>query len=262
MSPNLSERPTNFDQKKEAYFNTLASRLQDMLKVHLAFGLWDRDESGHQEWANVTEHCLMEAARSQIFADWLKLPPGITQKLVAAAVVHDAFKRRQTEIRRFWGPGTWKASLEARATEEEALRGQKIDEDIIYLSGAASHHAVEEVARILAQPNEKISPLERAFLVLFLIDAYTINDQWAEGDDINRRLDKTFGDPQKFAERYRDAEFKIAFEDLRQRAHEALTRLAEMMNEGQESTENPLAPEQLTLAVDTELRQRINTQPS
>src|SRR5579872_3195062 len=50
-----------------------------------------------ENWDNVTDHCLMEAARACLFADILGFDPALKKDLALAALLHDGHKRREVE---------------------------------------------------------------------------------------------------------------------------------------------------------------------
>jgi len=86
-----------FDGNKTKYFSNLALQTRQALRLHKEAGLWERKE-GKRDWGNVSEHCLVAVARSEIFADKLNLPENLKKDLMIAAALHDFFKKGEKEI--------------------------------------------------------------------------------------------------------------------------------------------------------------------
>ena len=86
-----------FNKKKTKYFSRLAVRMRDSLKMHKTAGLWER-VGDRRDWGNVSEHCLVEAARVTVFAEKLQFSDGVKKDLVFAAAMHDFFKKAEKEM--------------------------------------------------------------------------------------------------------------------------------------------------------------------
>ncbi|MBI4778927.1 hypothetical protein HY797_00550 [Candidatus Falkowbacteria bacterium] len=87
---NPESQPNPFERQKTKYFYRLAIKTREMLKFHKVVGLWQR-KGGERDWGNVSEHCLVEVARADIFAEKLKLAGEVKRDLVMAAALHDFF---------------------------------------------------------------------------------------------------------------------------------------------------------------------------
>lgn len=53
----------DFALKRRNFFVRLGLQVRDALKLHDEMGLWNRADY----WGNVSEHCLVEVARVQVF---------------------------------------------------------------------------------------------------------------------------------------------------------------------------------------------------
>lgn len=198
---NSASVPGSFEYKKRAFFSNLAVQEIDALRMHKKRGLWERTPEGSRDWGNVAEHCLVEVARAQIFAELLGLSSEITADMMQAAAVHDYFKRVEKEIMTAGG-FSYDSYAAAQKIVAVDLPTNGYSERVTRLAGAVGHETSLEAQRILglADPNED----DIAYLVMHYIDDYTINSDWAgeaedtDGNKINdldRRLDSVEANP-------------------------------------------------------------------
>lgn len=98
-----NEEPKTFEEKRRNFFFELARRYQPYYELHIKSGQTvrykDKAEGGKtlQRWGDPTQHCLVEAAASEVLGDMLQLSPEDKQDFTIAAVVHDAQKRPEIE---------------------------------------------------------------------------------------------------------------------------------------------------------------------
>ncbi len=106
ISPVIPE-PTK--KQVRNYFVHTGLQFKNSLKMHKAAGLWDKeiDESGVlkrtnegrlSDWANVSEHCLVEVARVGVLSEYLGLPRDLREDLKVAAALHDFSKRKNAKL--------------------------------------------------------------------------------------------------------------------------------------------------------------------
>lgn len=247
------------------YFVKLGLEMRSALKLHKAAGLWERTQEHKRDWGNVSEHCLAEAARAEVFADLFGFASELKKDLKVAATLHDYFKRREKEITREGG-GTEGAFAEA---EEESLRlltEAGFSKRVIYLaSGTGTVESIKvETPRLLAKP--QLSEDEIAYLVLHYIDDYTISDPltmkpvWvtsaetlSDGTTINV-FDKRMDDldvryPELKAEGFNDFQRNVG--------HQVEERLAQVLLE---RTGLQVSPKELPETVEQEIKKRITKQ--
>ena len=187
-----------FDLDTQKYFKALCLKVEKALALHEAAGLWEKGRGG-RDWSNVSRHCLFEAARAEILAEWLGLPKKIKEDLILAAALHDFNKKQEIE-------GFMKASqrgvsavIAALYQMEEAkikrLHDAGFEESVIRLTGVTGGmpEILLEIKNILEK--KKLSDKEIAFIVIHYIDAYTIDCDWVESaglgkNDLDRRVEK------------------------------------------------------------------------
>ncbi len=187
--PNLED----LTDRKKAYFIRIGLQMRKALQLHKEAELWERKE-GKRDWGNVSEHCLVEVARTDVFADLLALPDDMKGDLRLAAALHDFFKKSEKEIVTK-GALSWESF--GTASQEAALQLQAagFSEKIIHLTGATGHEAFIEAERLAG--TEILSPEEVAYLVLHYVDNYTRGSAWAipaertpEGKPIKNELER------------------------------------------------------------------------
>ncbi len=196
----------NSAPEEREYFTKLAHSHQKELKLHESYGLWEKEPSG-KTWTNVTEHCLIEAARSKVLSSWLNLPQDIRDSMESAAVVHDFYKKREIELvhedikaGRTGKDGTLKASDES----EKIMSSLGFDDFVVSLVecvGATQMnlHRMKRMLDLKFRSDEDL-----AHLAIHYIDDYTIHSCWAkpaeikEGkkkNDADRRNEKNIQNP-------------------------------------------------------------------
>ncbi|MBI3624043.1 hypothetical protein HY218_00235 [Candidatus Saccharibacteria bacterium] len=248
----------DFEAQKTDYFVQLGVHVQDALKLHKARGLWERDAEGKRDWGNVSEHCLVEAARAREFGQLLGFEEGLIEDLITAAALHDFYKKDEKAIVTKQGL-SWEAFEEASHESSEAIREAGFSDRIAWLVGAVGHGSLLDTKEILEETEP--TPDQEAFLVMHYIDDYTVGSDWAEPasgvSNFDIRMDKNEAN-----ERYRllneeGRPFfngRTTFEIQRQLGHEIEARLVDMINvrSGQH-----VSPADLPVFIDDQIRTRI-----
>jgi len=261
--PREQPEELNFEHKKTRFFSNLGLRTRKAMHVHQEQGLLDKTDS-KREWGNVTEHCLVEIARVQEFADLLKLPPDIKDDLTMAAAAHDALKKKDLRlIRERVSP--WQGMVEADHMTEQALRQAGFSERVIRLVDSIALEPLPKIETMLDK--KELSDEEIASLVQHYVDDYTINNEWArpktivEGqpaqNDFDRRMDKNEANPNYQALNQEGREhFKgeTAYEAQRRVGHLVENFLTRLINERQGLT---LEPSDLPEHVDAIIKKKI-----
>ncbi len=169
--------------RERDYFLSIAQKHEKELLLHRDAGkLWHKDNSG-KDWSNVTEHCLLEAARVSKFAKILNISDPVRSDLVSAAVVHDFNKKSEIFLTRKdiekGGTGR-KGLLIAEEESEKNLRVAGFSETVISLAGcvAAEPKNLFQMKDFLY--SSALSSLEMAHIVMHYVDNYTRYNLWAE----------------------------------------------------------------------------------
>ena len=262
---NESGETNEFKNNKRNFFINLGLRARENLKMHKEAGLWQRNE-GKRDWGNVSEHCLVEAARAEIFAEKLGLSQSKKRDLVSGAILHDFDKRRQIELFNEEGI-TWSNYQKSEEDAQKLLERAGFNKQIIRLVGSIGLISLEDIEKVLSK--EKLSQEDITVLVLHYIDDYTSGSDWAKPSEINQEgkkindVNKRMG---KVGERYKelgkegvkffgfkdnsifDAEIRIG--------HVIEKRLAEMINQKNNSN---IEPEDLPEFIDNEIRNKIES---
>lgn len=254
----LREEHSIVKRQKREYFIGLGLEMRSALKLHKAVGLWDRALEGKRDWGNVSEHCLVEAARAEVFADLLGFPHDLKKDLKIAAALHDYFKKREKQIARE-GDNTENAFAKAEAESLRLLTEAGFSKRVIYL--ASSTGSVEsikiETPRLLGKP--QLSEDEIAYLVLHYIDDYTIGNDWVmpvealpDGRIVNA-FDRRMNDldiryPELKAEGFTDFQRNIG--------HQVEGKLAKLI---QKRTGREIDPKLLPELIDLKIKNRITS---
>ena len=81
------------------------------MRVAKTTGLFPKSEG----WRNVVEHELVGAEAADVLAEALSLPKPERDNLYTAAILHDAYKRREIELAREKGASGFDESAEQQA---------------------------------------------------------------------------------------------------------------------------------------------------
>jgi hypothetical protein len=168
------------DERRKFYFEKLAEKYRVALQLHENPGkLWEKDANG-KDWRNVTDHCLMEAARAEIFAEKLKFPTDIAIDLANAAALHDFYKKIDVQYTRediAQGGDGRKGNLRAEREAADILRDAGWSERVIAWIGSVGSEP-EVLRRMMEILNrEKISEEDAACLCMHYIDDYTVGSE-------------------------------------------------------------------------------------
>ena len=252
------EKEVKDKSAKTRYFQRLSLRTKKALVIHKYQGrLWDKEDS----WKNVSEHCLVEAARSEVFADLLGLPEDIKSDLRLAATGHDFNKRNDMEKANLGMNELSKSGSQAETDMRNVGFSERV---IIWIRGLEDNRllAVEGIASKPAPSSDEI-----AYMVMHYLDDYTINSNWTTSvelvsdgrriNDLDRRIDKLEANP-KYTDLNEEGRTifngETAFQAQRRVGHLIETKLAELINKKQGTTIDPL---NLPEFVDERLKQRI-----
>ncbi len=142
--------------------------------MHKRSGLWCKDE---EDWRNVSEHCLVTAARVSLLANTLGFSKDEQDNLIIASALHDFFKR--DEIRTFKTAGTtWENMRQSseRATRVLAEAGfnKRIVNIINFIGLGGTPKAIDTLHRSNFSQGDLASLLPR------YVDMYTIGSEWVE----------------------------------------------------------------------------------
>lgn len=169
--------------EERKFFLRLAEKNEKELLLHEHPGkLWEKDEQG-KDWSNVTEHCLVEAARVNILALLLRLPDGVRNNLVSAAALHDFNKKEEIRLTRediAAGGSGRRGVLIAEKESEEILRIAGFPDLVISLIGHVSGDPddVRFMKGLLDLPS--LAPEDIAHLVMHYVDNYTRGSSWVQ----------------------------------------------------------------------------------
>ena len=186
-----------FDDKRRPYFEKLAGKVMPAIEMHKKFDLLD-----DPKWRNVSEHCLMEAARVEIIAGLIGLSQDIIKDLVTTSALHDFYKKYeigaiQEELKS--GGNGWGAIYKTADERNRHIKEANFNDRVKRLVNASGGNpeTLFKAKKILDQSN--ITEEDWAFLFVYYVDSYTRGSNWAETadnlNDVDRRLDKNASNP-------------------------------------------------------------------
>ncbi len=258
----------NSGREKTKYFSQLAVEMREALALHKGAGLWERKD-GKRDWGNVSEHCLVEVARTDVFAGMLKLPDDVMEDLKVAAALHDFFKKGEKEIATNEGL-SWNSFDKASQESTRQMKEAGFSERVVRLANASGHGSFLEIEEILRKGS--LSPEEVAYLVQHYVDDYTMDTEWAASaemissgrfiNDLDRRIDMNGRNPRyarlnEEAKEYFNGE---TMSEAQRRIGSAVEeRLAQLIHE---SIGQSLNPKDLPQFIDKEVRRNISKRKS
>lgn len=267
LPPDVSQAEQAFERKKQEYFTKIGLQMRSALALHKAAGLWQKDNEGERGWRNVSEHCLVEVARTRTLATMLGLKESVSKKLMNAAALHDFFKKGQKQITVAGGLNR-AAFAEATQQADGIMRDAKIPEEIIRLVNAVGDESLLETKKILEK--DELSEDDIAFLIMHYVDDYTIGSNWVhasevkdtkEINDLDRRMNINEANLryQKLNEEGR-AIFggETAYQAERRIGHIVEEKLADLVKKRGDITVDPIKlPEIIDQKIKEEIRREV-----
>ncbi|RJR13510.1 hypothetical protein C4585_01920 [Candidatus Parcubacteria bacterium] len=254
-----------FVLKKGKFFSALALHVKEALALHKKEGLWERKE-GKRDWGNVSEHCLVEIARVEEFAQLLGVSEQTRKKLVLAAALHDYYKRREVEYARTNGKN-WAALDVAGEGSVAGMRETGFSEDVIEIVNSVGHTSLLKTQGLLKNKKEELNEHQLAYLVMHYVDDYTSGSNWA--DPLQQKEDGTIVNAfdKRMEKNVQNKDYQIRNEEGRARFDGRTTfdaqyeigaavekRLAEILSEKTGEVWDPkLIPEK----IDARIKERI-----
>ena len=166
----------DFDSQKTQYFSDFAVKHREYFKLHRDYGVLNKAEG----WRNVSEHCLLEAVTADILAEGLGLAEEEREQLVAGAILHDFFKRRQMEM------------LRASGGSVEALEASERESDKV-LDERGYPNSIVRIARSAADFRRMMDPdVSLSERIMNYVDNITINNRIGSVDE---RVDRNEANP-------------------------------------------------------------------
>jgi hypothetical protein len=255
------EKQDDFGSKKKAYFSRLAVEMMSALRLHATYGLWG-PEGTKADWRNVSQHCLVEAARAREFAKLIGLSAKVSSDLEIAAALHDFNKPEEIRATREGGI-TWETTEQASAVGDMRMRESNISEEIITLVNAVAHTSLEKTNELLQK--ETLTDEEIAYLIMHYIDDYTVENAWAEPAEnmngkLSNSLDKRIA-KNKANERYVEID-RAGFERFGMSSYEYQLHVGEkveqrLTNTINEKTGKNILPKELPHFIDSLIKEDI-----
>jgi len=169
------------DAPTRSFFESLARAYPRAIALHETPGnLWELGADG-KHWGNVTEHCLMEAARAGVLAELLGFSQELQDALAEAAVAHDFYKKREIELTRkdIANGGSGRAGVLLNEREAAAaLHAAGFSDSQISWIQSVSGDPENTAAMKKILDSETMDSNELAQLVLHYIDNYTRGAAW------------------------------------------------------------------------------------
>lgn len=195
-------------ERKAAFWAGMALSVRKGLAMHQVTDQMTKI-SGTQErpWGNVTEHCLVEVARTEVLGKWIGLPQDLIMDMKLGALLHDFSKRQEITATREANKNNTSPLTAVKAVQtesEEMLRSAGFSDKVRRLADASGGYAPQliETQRILDQSN--LSEDDLAYLIVHYVDDCSIGGNWikpSKVDDQGKRVNiidyRTQGDKSK-----------------------------------------------------------------
>lgn len=270
MKEDRSANP--MEGEKIRYWAGVGFRVREGMKMHQATG---QLKKGPDSWRNVTEHCLVQVARSEALGRLIGLPEDLISDIRTGALLHDFHKKQEiTATRQANESGT--SPLAAVKLEQEKsenmLRAVGFSGRVIRLASSAGGYAPQliETKRILDQ--EDLSDEDLAYLVCHYVDDCSVGSDWVkpifQGPDVRRlniidyRAEENKSKPtyEKISEEIGEELKGTVFEDMNNHdvmaevSHQIEQRFASLIRNSRGEIVDPLKIPEL---VDQKIRQAI-----
>ena len=152
--------------------------LRPALHAHMRQGLFERRD-GSRFGDLVMKHCLVEAARVQVFAELLYFEPTLTKELMMAAMLHDFYKKNEYALVLEEGC-TWESFAKADDQAQKLLEFY-YPERIVSIARNVGHTSLGATENLLQLwRGGDTGDRTLAHLALHYVDDYTRGAGWVE----------------------------------------------------------------------------------
>lgn len=160
------------------YWQKLGLSVRKGYKMHRVSGQLAK---GPDSWRNVTEHCLVQVARTATLGKWIGLPEDLITDMKLGAVLEDFSKSQEITATREAnqsGNSPLAAVRKVQAESEQILTATGFDERVRRLANACGDDAFQliEAQRILDQST--LSDNDWAYLIVHYVDDCSIGSDW------------------------------------------------------------------------------------
>lgn len=180
----INEKDVNYRTARRDFFVGIALKYPHAWDMHRDMTQLERPRPGELNFQPAVRHCMVEAARAEVFADLLNLSRGMSAAVVEAALLHDSYKKGEVLLMR--QDPSWEnydlAQQQARQVWEGSRRFSPLVMDI---AGSVAHETIGAMETILAKNDSDLSEEDVARLVMHYIDDYTFEDEWAKEAELN-----------------------------------------------------------------------------
>jgi len=176
------------DSNATRYWAGVGFRVREGVKMHQITG---QLEKGPDSWKNVTEHCLVQVARSEVLGRLLGLPEDLVGDMRIGAMLHDFDKKQEINVTR---EANRRGDSPLLSVSAEHIRAQVLlerhgfSERVIRLANASGVDVSQlvEAQRILDQ--ESLSDEDLARLLGHYVDDCSIGTDWVAHSQQGRNI--------------------------------------------------------------------------
>lgn len=168
------------------YWQRMGLSVRKAYKMHAVSGHLTKVE-GAENWRNVPEHCLVEAARSKTLGRWIGLPEPLVKDMTLGAMLEDFRKRseiKSTQVANLRGESPLAAVTFEEQVDDDSLRIFGFGNAVRRLAGATGGLVPQlvESQRLLDQPN--LSDEDWAYLIVHYVDDCSIGSDWVRPSEV------------------------------------------------------------------------------
>ncbi len=179
---------TNLDNSAIRFWAGVGLRVREGMRMHQLTG---QLEKGANSWRNVTEHCLVQTARSEVLGNLIGLPEDLVQDMRVAAMLHDFDKKQEITVTKEANRSGISPLLSVRAEHIRAellLERHNFSDRVIRLAGASGVNVPQlvQAQRILDQ--NSLSDEDLAWLVIHYVDDCSIGADWVKRSQEGRNI--------------------------------------------------------------------------
>lgn len=184
-----SEASERIPKQKTKYWSKMALGIKKAFRMHRLSDQISRDPiTKERPWGNITEHCLVEAARAEVLGRWIGLPEDVILDMKTGVALHDFSKRQEITATREANK-TGNSPLAAVKAEQKKsellLQNAGFSDRVRRLAGSAGGYAPQliDAQNILDKPN--ISDEDWAYLIVHYVDDCSAGAEWVEPSRVN-----------------------------------------------------------------------------
>lgn len=179
---------TNKDSNATRFWAGVGFKVREGIKMHQRTG---QLRKGPDSWRNVTEHCLVQVARSEVLGRLIGLPENLMEDIRMGAMLHDFDKKQEITVTREAnrrGDSPLFTVRIAHLRDDVLLESYGFNDNVRRLASASGIDAPQLVEAQSILDKKSLSDEDLAWLVVHYVDDCSIGSDWIQQGEKGKNI--------------------------------------------------------------------------